>query len=501
MKRPPISYVCSLPVIAAVLMPFVVLVYLAAGTNPALILQSGEIVLNTLVLTGLTVTFAVLIGVPLALATTYARLPGRRLWLALLAAPLAMPSYLGAFAYFAAFGPGGAIDRVLGLATPEVDGMAGATLVMTLYTYPFVLLTTRAALRHMDPAMLDAARTLGLSPAAALWRVVLPRVRNGIAAGALLVALYTLSDFGTPAIMQVDTFTRMIYVEYTAFGVSRAALLSLQLLVIVGLVLWLESRFRVPREAPARPRLLPLGRGWQALVFGAGTLLVVLALVVPLGLYGLYLFRVGMANFEPVYIWHSVYAAGLGAAATIVVALPLAYAASVGRAGRVLERIGHLGFGVPGIVLATALVFFGLIVAPLYQTLALLVLGYVLRFLPLAVGSVRACLERIEHSQVAAARSLGASPFEALRRVTLPLTLPGIAAGAALVFLEVMRELPATLLLQPTGFETAATYLWRVFESGYLARSAVPALLLVSVSAVALVVLLVGEERAERAYG
>ncbi|CAN0029165.1 unnamed protein product, partial [Chrysoparadoxa australica] len=149
----------------------------------------------------------------------------------------------------------------------------------------------------------------------------------------------------------------------------------------------------------------------------------------------------------------------------------------------------------------TALVYVGLQLSVLYQTLALLVIGYVLRFLPLAVGSLRTRLERIEHHQIAAARSLGAAPFEAFRRITLPLALPGIVAGAALVFLEAMRELPATLLLQPTGFETLATYLWRVYEAGYLGRGAVPALLLVLISAGALVALLTGEERAGEARG
>lgn len=495
----PLSYWLSLPVVTAVLAPLAVLAFLAAHAELTLGASNAAIIANSVLLTGLTVLGAVALGVPLAVATTYANLPGRRLWLALLAAPLAMPSYLGAFAYFAAFGSGGTLDTLTGLPTPNLHGLVGATVVMTLYTYPFVLLTTRAALRHLDPAMLDAARTLGLPPVRALLRVVLPRARNGIAAGALLVALYTLSDFGTPAILRLDTFTRMIFVEYNAFGLDRAALLSLQLLALVAVVLWLESRFGAERERPTRTARLNLGHAWRAVTMVAAIVLMLAALGLPLLVFGTYLWLEGPGEFELVHAWQSAYAAGLAAAAAVIVALPVAYAAGLGRGGRLLERLAHLGFGVPGIVMATALVFVGLRIGPLYQTLALLVVGYVLRFLPLAVGSLRTRLARIEHHQIAAARSLGARPSEAFRRITLPLALPGIVAGAALVFLEAMRELPATLLLQPTGFETLATYLWRVYEAGYLGRGAIPALLLVLISAGALVALLTGEERAGEA--
>ena len=148
--------------------------------------------------------------------------------------------------------------------------------------------------------------------------------------------------------------------------------------------------------------------------------------------------------------------------------------------------------------MGTALLYLGLRLPLLYQTLTLLVLAYVLRFLPLAVGAVRSSTERVENNLVGAARSLGATPGEAFRRVSLPLILPGIVAAAALVFLEAMRELPATLLLRPTGFDTLATYLWRVYEAGYLGRGAVPALALVVVSGVALVLMLSGEARRRR---
>lgn len=496
--RPPLSYPFAIPVALAALSPIVVLLLLGAGADIDFGARIAEIALNTVLLTFLTATAATLLGVPLAILTSYAHIPGQRLLLTALAAPLAIPSYLGAFAFFAAFGAGGTIETLTGIPTPRVHGLWGATLVMALYTYPFVMLSTRAALHSLDGGVEDAARTLGLSPYGVLFRIVLPRARNGIAAGALLSALYALSDFATPAIMGLDTFTRIIYVEYGAFGLQRAALLSLQLLTLVAIVLFLETRVRVPRERAGRPTQLPFGNVTRAIATGLALCVFVLTVILPVALFTLWLLRSGTANFELEYAVNSAYAALLAAGAVLLAALPVAYAATAGWLGRLCERITYLGFGVPGIVMGTALVYLGLRIPMLYQTLALLVLAYVLRFLPLAVGNIRACSERVESNMLGAARSLGAGPAETFRRISLPLITPGLIAATALVFLEAMRELPATLLLRPTGFETLATYLWRVYSAGYIGRGAIPALVLVMVSGIALMLMLSGEARRNR---
>ncbi len=491
----PRSYPLALLVSLISILPVAVLFDLVEAPVSLFEARNLTLLLNTLLLTGFTVLGSVAIGVPLALLTAFVRLPFGKLWLVVLAAPLALPSYIGAFTIYAAFGPGGEIETALGLATPSVDGLFGASLVMSLYTYPFVLLTTRASLLSQDAAIVNAARTLGMSLAMCLWRVVLPRAVNGIAAGALLGALYALSDFGTPAIMGLDTFTRMIYVEYNAYGLSQAALLSLQLSALVILVLFMESRVASTRERPGRCLSIWPPR-WQLPLFLLSVSpVVVLALVLPLGVFFIWLAREGASGFEMSFAWNSLYAALLAAAAAVVVALPVAHAAMQGRFGRLMERVTFLGFGIPGIVMGTALVYLGLKLPYLYQTLGLLVLAYVLRFLPLAVSSIRTTAESLDDSLVRAARVLGAGPREVFRRVTLPLTRRGIIAGAALVFLEAMRELPATLLLAPTGFETLATYLWRVYEAGYFGRAAVPGLLLVLISAFSLALMLSGERR------
>lgn len=497
MSRWPRSYPLAALVAAATLAPVVVLFLLARDSQGFIDGRTLEVLGNTLLLTVFSVVGSVVIGVPLAVLTSYCELPARRLWLIALAAPLALPSYIGAFTFYAAFGAGGEIEKLSGWMLPRLDGLLGSTLVMTLYSYPFVLLTTRASLRGLDGNLVHAARTLGLSLSGCLWRVVLPRARNGIAAGALLVALYTLSDFGTPAIMQFDTFTRVIFTEYNAFELGRAALFSLQLLFIVVLVLVAESRFRGVREATGRALVFRPRRGAVAGLLAAVAALLVHAVGLPLLVFGAWLVRDGAGDFEPILAWHSIQASLLAAVAAVVVAVPVAYAATSGRIGHLLERVTYLGYGIPGIVMGTALVYLGLKLTFLYQTLALLVIAYVLRFLPLAVGSIRSTLERIDGNLVHAARTLGASPGEVFRRVTLPLALRGIVAGGALVFLESMRELPATLLLQPTGYETLATQLWLVYEAGYFGRAAVPGLLLVLFSGFGLAFLLAGERRAE----
>jgi len=471
---------------------------LAVGAEIEFDARLVEIAANSVTLAGLTVFGAILVGVPLALITSHADLPFRGLWLALLASPLAVPSYIGAFSWFAAFGPGGEIERLTGFSMPPARGMIGAALVMTLYTYPFVLLTTRASLARLDGALVDAARSLGLTVHQAVLRIVLPRVRSGIAAGSLLVAMYALSDFATPAIMGLDTFTRMIYVEYNAFGLDRAAMLSLLLLVLVAVVLWLEMLVGVEREVPGRRLEIILSGPLKAVMIVSMAVVLVLAIMLPALIFSIWLWREGAGAFKLSLVWNSAWPALLAASAAVIVALPVAFAATRGGAGRLLERIASLGFGIPGIVMATALVYVGLRIDFLYQTLALLVAAYVLRFLPLAIGSVRASAARLDANLVGAARSLGAAPPEVFRRISLPLVLPGVVAGAALVFLEAMRELPATLLLRPTGMETLTTELWQVYEAGYFGRAAVPGLLLIAVSAVALLVMFSSEGRGDR---
>ncbi|WP_306053544.1 ABC transporter permease [Natronococcus wangiae] len=469
--------------------------------------ETAEVVGNSLLLMTAVTVLSVLIGVPLAWLTVQTDLPLRRFWSVVVALPLVVPSYIGAFAFVSAFGPRGEFQSVLqplGIERlPEIYGLPGTTLVITLYTYPYVYLTTRAALLSFDTTLLDAARTLNHGKWGAFRRVTLPQVRPAIVAGALLAALYAVSDFGTPAIMQLPVFTRQIYVEYNAWGQDYAAFLSLQLLAIVLVVLALEwwarpdETVRGDGSAGSADPVIELGVWrWPATALPASV--VGLSLVVPLWILGLWLVtadpdaRPSLA-FELDYAVNSVTVAAAAAAVAVLAALPVAYFAARHDSplAGLVERATYVGFAVPGIVLALALVYFGAGYAPMvYQTIPLLVFAYVVRFMPQAVGSIRTTTLQVDPRLVEAARTLGETPLRTFRSITLPLIAPGITAGAALVFLTTMKELPATLILRPTGFETLVTIIWRAQEAAYFQYAAIPALILLFVSGLSMVVLL-----------
>ncbi|MFC7080469.1 ABC transporter permease [Halorussus caseinilyticus] len=511
-SSPPVSLVLLAgSVAAAVAFPVVWLVLrsLEIGFQQAIDLlfqpSTLEVVTNSVLLVGGVTVGSVLVGVPLAVLTVQTDLPFRRFWTVAVSLPLVVPSYIGAFAFVSAFGPHGVLSDLLAPlgveSIPTIYGFEGATLVLTLFTYPYVFLTTRAALLSFDGTLMEAARTLNHGRWSAFRRVTLPQIAPGIAAGSLLVALYALSDFGTPAIMHFEVFTQQIYV--TMWEPNYAALLSLQLLAFAAVILALENRLSESEDGAHVSRgsgsvRISLG-AWKvpALLFCA--LVVVLCLVVPVGILFMWLTRSGPAytgggfDFQLVYGLNSVWVAVLAALAATLGALPVAYFSgrSDSRLATLFERVSYVGYATPGVVLGLALVYFASSNAPaLYQTIPLLVFAYVVRFLPQAVGAVQSSVLQVDPKLTEAARTLGESPSAAFRRVTLPLVRPGVVAGAALVFLTTMKELPATLLVRPTGFETLVTYIWRVQDAGYFGQAAVPALVLVGVSALSMLVLL-----------
>jgi iron(III) transport system permease protein len=389
---------------------------------------------------------------------------------------------------------------------PPLAGFTGTAVVLTLYTYPYVFLTTRASLLSLDASLVRAARTLDATRREAFRRVTLPQIAPGVAAGALLVALYTLSDFGTPNFMRLEVFTQAIYARYRGFAPDYAVLLALELLAVIAVILVLESRIGADRSGAYASggrrgtTRFSLGK-WRYPAMALPAAVALAALVVPVGVFVLLLFRtdpsyVAEPAFSLRYAWNSVYVSLAAAVVAVVVALPVAVrsAGSDSRLARLADRGAYVGFAVPGVVLGIALVRFGLDVLPwLHKTLSILVFAYVVRFVPQAIGSIRTSTLQVDRDLVAAARTLGKSRLAAFRSVTLPLIAPGMATGAALVFLTTMKELPATLILQPYGFKTLVLYIWEVREAGLYGRAAVPALALILVSALSMAVILLSE--------
>lgn len=423
--------------------------------------RTFDLAVRSLTLAAVVTVACVVIGVAAAWLVVRSDLPGRRVLQVLFALPLAIPSYLSAFAWVSW--------------QPSLAGFRGATLVLVLASYPFVYLPVLAALRRLDPAQEEIARSLGRRPVRVVFGLTLRQVRPAMAAGALLVALYVLSDFGAVATMRYEVFTWVIYGAYRAgFNPSRAAVLSLVLVAISFVLVAGEARVRgsaayhrIGAGAPRPQRPVRLG-GWAVVAVVFVVTVLGAALAFPIYRVGYWLQRGVSATFEPSdltsALWATFRVSALAAGAALALAIPVGILAARYRSpvAQVLERSTYVAHALPGIVIAISLVFVGVrLLRPVYQELPLLLLAYVVLFLPLAVGSVRASVEQSPVRLEEVARSLGRGPAAVLRRVTLPLALPGIGAAAAMVFLATMKELPATLLLRPTGTETLATRLWR----------------------------------------
>ena len=458
---------------------------------------------------------SVLIAVPLAWLTVRTDLPFRGLWAVVTALPLVIPSYVAGFLVALVLGPKGMLQgwlEPLGVERlPEIYGFPGAAFTLTLLSYPYVLLPVRAALGSLDPSLEESSRILGKSAWATFFRVTLPLLRPSIAAGSLLAALYTLSDFGAVSLLQYETFTWAIYIQYGSFARDLAAALSLVLVVIAVAILAMEARargraayYRNATGAPRAAAVVRLGR-WRWPALALCSVVVLLSMAMPTSILGYWVIR-GVSAGEPLgTLWgqsvNSLSVSGLAALVTMLAAVPIAILSVryPGRLSGVLERFTYVGFALPGVVVALALVFIGVrYAAPLYQTLALLIFAYVVLFLPTAVGAVRSSLLQVDPVLEDAARSLGRTPLRALLAVTVPLVRPGMLAGAALVFLLTMKELPATLILSPIGFKTLSASVWGAAEEAFFAQAATGGLLLVLASSVPMAFLVLRGERSGR---
>ncbi len=519
---PPIVVLApALLVGAAMLLPLLYLVIRGSGASDEawrLLFRAQTLytLARTLLLMASVTLISVAIAVPLAWLTVRTDLPFRRVWGVVSVLPLVIPSFVGAFLYISALGPRGllqgAMQDMFGLERlPEIYGLAGATLTLALLSFPYMLLTVRASLSNLDPATEESARGLGCGPLGTLWRVTLPQLRPSIASGGLLVALYTLSDFGAVSLMRYQTFTWVIYQQYeSAYDRSVAAVLSLGLVAMAAAVLVLvhvsqgRERYYQSNAAAARvPRRFRLGKWkWPALTFCGGVSFLSLAL--PMAVLGYWLVR-GVGLGEPLMpLWeatrNSVIVSGMAAVATATFAIPIAViiVRHRGRLSRVLETTSFTGYALPGVVIALALVYFGANYArPLYQTIWLLVFAYVVLFFPVALGAVSSRLQQISPRLEDAARGLGRRPWQVLASITVPLLSPGVLMGAALAFLITIKELPATLILGPLGFGTLATAVWSASSEAFFARAAAPAMMLVLISSIpmAFVLAAFGRER------
>ncbi|HYH35228.1 MAG TPA: iron ABC transporter permease [Nocardioides sp.] len=456
--------------------------------------RMGLLLWNTVRLAVGAMALSALLGVALAFLVERSDVPARGLWHGLLVAPLAVPAFVNSYAWVS-------LDR-------SVVGYAGALLVITLSYYPLVYLPVVAALRGLDPALEEAAWSLGQSRWRSFRTVVLPQLRPALLGGVLLVGLHLLAEFGALQLLRFPTFTTAIYDQYgSTFNGAAANMIAGVLVLCCLLLLLAELRLRGHRRltrlghgAARSPVRVRLGRARVPLT-AALTGLVALAVGVPT--YALvHWLRVGASTEFPLdelagATGSTLALAALGAVATTVVALPVAWLAVRHRGAltTAIERSTYVANALPGIVVALALVTVSLRVVPaVYQTALLLLTAYAVMFLPRAVVSVRAGLEQAPLVLDDVARSLGSGPLETARRVTLPVIAPSLGAGAALVFLAIATELTATLMLSPIGTDTLATSFWSASADLRYGAAAPYALLLVLISVPA-TVLLMRQER------
>jgi iron(III) transport system permease protein len=461
---------------------------------------------NTVLLTLAVTATCTVIAVPLAWLSGRTDLPLPRLWTVLLALPLAVPSFVGGYVMVSALGPGGMVQDLLepfGVdSLPSIYGFWGAWFVLTLLSYPYVFIQARAALHRVDPALEEASRSLGKGPWETFLRVNLPQLKPAISAGALLIALYTVSEFGAVSMLRFDTLTPLVYIQYTtSFDRAAAAALGLPLIGLALLFVLVDGMTRgraryYPRGQQRPPRQLKLGR-WRWPAFGFCATIAGLGIGVPVAVV-LYWLVQGLSEdnttaFVGDAIVNSGEASGMAAIGAALACLPIALLSVryPGFVSGLLEKASYSGQALPAITIALALVFFAAnYVTPLYQTIWVLVFAYTVRFMPEALGATRGALLQVNPRIEEAARSLGAGPMKTFARVTVPQIVPGVSAGMVLVFLTAMKELPITILLSPIGFETLATEIWNATSEAFFTRAALPSLILLAISGAAVMLML-----------
>ncbi|MBP8171994.1 MAG: iron ABC transporter permease [Pseudomonas sp.] len=464
-----------------------------------------------------------LLGVSLAWLTSLCEFPGRR-WLDwALMLPFAIPAYVLAFVFVGLLDFAGPLQSLLreyvdsSLRLPRVRSTGGVIVVLVLVFYPYVYLLARAAFQAQGRGLLEAARVLGQSPWQAFWRVALPVARPAIGAGLALALMETLADFGAVSVFNFDTFTTAIYKTWYGFySLGSATQLASLLLLAVALLVYGERRARgIPRPLNERPRGKALHQlrgvpalaasGWCGLVFAC-------AFVIPLLQLLVWVWQRGRFDLDERYIGlilHSLYLGGLAALLTVVAALLLVFAQRLAptRTVRSAVALANLGYALPGSVLAVALMLaFSYLdkslVMPLSSllggagkplllgSLAALLLAYLVRFMAVAYGPLEGALARIRPSLPEASRSLGVGGAGLFVRVYLPLLLPGVLSAALLVFVDVLKEMPATLLMRPFGWDTLAVRIFEMTSEGEWARAALPALSVVLVGLLPVILLI-----------
>lgn len=492
----------------------------ASTTDPALWsrlwrTRLPELLVNTGSLAVTVSGTTLLLGLSLAWLTTRFEFPGRTVWEWALILPLAMPTYVLAYVYTYLLSTDGPVDRlwqVIGGPDSHVfapQSLTGVTLVMALDTFPFVYVLCRAALLNMNLSFEEVARACGVGRWPSFFRVTVPLLRPAIFAGLSLVVLYVVSDFGAVSLLRYQTLTYAVYQQMTGrYDYAAASVLSL-LLVLFALTFLLTERWfrrrsrffqttgRYRQATRQRPAL-----GWQlSLLLYVGGIFT-LSFGIPAWLLVVWsagAFQEGIVDSRFLtFTWNSVTLSATAATGAVVLGTPVAYLSTrrPGWLNHLCLHASYAGYVLPGPVAALALLVIIMALVPSwYGSAAVLILAYILHFVPVGLQSLEPAIQQVTPSLEEAARSLGSTFWDTMRRVTLPLIRNGFVGAWILMFLQCMKELPATLLLRPVGFDTLAVRVWLEASEELYTLAAAPALLIVMFSLPALTLLVARDWR------
>ena len=460
---------------------------------------------TTLLLNTLTLFFAVifsslLLGLLISILTVRYEFPGSKILFSLTILPLVIPSYIGALTYVSAFSPKGlfvdlfskyGISEIIG-----IEGFVGSWIVLTLFTYPYVQLICSSALRNLDSTVEDAARSLGVKKIKMYTKVVIPRLKKPIIYSSLLVGLYVISDFGAVSLMKYGTMTKAIYSYYVININGDPVIFYSTILILLALVISFAQRgSEISRSAkvsgtPREITKIKLSQKNKIFVLTFFGIVIFFSLLLPVSVLSYWLIR-GLANGNSVSGALSGVAGSLTAATVtsffaMVIATPIVVMISQYRSkfGDIFEKVTLTLYGLPHIAVGISMLFITIKIFPaIYQTFTTLIISYLIVFLPQAVGGGQASMEQVKLSYIEASSGLGLSKLDTFFKVTFPLIYRGLFAGAALVFLSTMKELPQTLLLRPTGFNTMAVDIWSYASEALFTQAAFSAFILLAISA------------------
>jgi len=441
------------------------------------------------------------VGLLISIITVRFNIRGSKILFTLSVLPLVIPSYIGALTYVSAFSPRGLFVQLFSnLGLKEIsglDGFLGSWIVLTLFTYPYVVLICSSALRNLDSTVEDAARSLGKNKMSVYTQVVIPRLKKPIIFSGLLVGLYVISDFGAVSLMRYSTVTKAIYSYYEFKIDGDPVIFYSSILIVMALIISLiqrgseESRSAKVSGIPKISEKVNLSRKSKVLIYSFMSLIIFSGLVLPISVLSYWLIR-GLAAGNSVRavfggVVGSLSVSLLAALFSVIVSTPIIIMVSQYRSkfGNVLERIMLALYGLPHISVGVAILFITIKIFPsIYQSFTALIISYLIVFLPQAIGAGQASMEQVKLTYLDASAGLGMSKIQTFYRITLPLIYRGLFAGGALVFLSTMKELPQTLLLRPTGLSTMSVDIWSYASEGLFTQAAFSSFILLAISAI-----------------